>query len=234
MSSSKGKCFNLCFSLCLYRGAYWLTIVSVAWRLRVGQGCNLTNRTTVLKWESGEGGHLVLSLHCVVPSLLQLFTLMQCIQKVFRPLVFFHILLHYIVILKCIKLFFPLMNLHTIPHNDKAKTFFWHFCKCIKNNQIYISIQTLYSVLCWSTFGSQILSSSVRLGKGGGCLVSFPTKCIQLKCVLGSFAAQLFSGLSRDVRSGSSPGSSWATQGHSETWPKALPCLRVSQSLLCA
>ena len=29
-----------------------------------------------------------------------------------------------------------------------------------------------------------------------------------------SVAAQLFSGLSRDVRSGSSPGSGWATQGH--------------------
>ena len=32
---------------------------------------------------------------------------------------------------------------------------------------------------------------------------------------MGSVAAQLFSGLSRDVRSGSSLGSGWATQGHS-------------------
>uniref|UniRef100_A0A8C7QJU2 RHO family interacting cell polarization regulator 1 n=1 Tax=Oncorhynchus mykiss TaxID=8022 RepID=A0A8C7QJU2_ONCMY len=31
---------------------------------------------------------------------------------------------------------------------------------------------------------------------------------------MGSVAAQLFSGLSRDVRSGSSPGSGWATEGH--------------------
>ena len=30
-----------------------------------------------------------------------------------------------------------------------------------------------------------------------------------------SVTAQLFSGLSRDVGSGSSPGSGWATQGHS-------------------
>ena len=37
-------------------------------------------------------------------------------------------------------MFFPLINLHTIPHNDL--------------NYIYTSIQTLYSVLCWSTFGS--------------------------------------------------------------------------------
>ena len=40
-----------------------------------------------------------------------------------------------------------------------------------------------------------------------------------------SVAAQLFSGLSRDVRSGSSPGSDWATQGHSETCPEATPTL---------
>ena len=44
----------------------------------------------------------------------------QCIQKVFRPLHFFHILLHYSLILKWV--FFPLINVHTIPHNDKAKT----------------------------------------------------------------------------------------------------------------
>ena len=40
-----------------------------------------------------------------------------------------------------------------------------------------------------------------------------------------SLAAQLFSRLSRDVRSGSSPGSGWATQGHSETCPEATPAL---------
>ena len=34
---------------------------------------------------------------------------------------------------------------------------------------------------------------------------------------MGSLTAQLFSGLSRDVRLGSSPVSGWATQGHSET-----------------
>ena len=38
-----------------------------------------------------------------------------------------------------------------------------------------------------------------------------------------AFAAQLFSGLSRDVRSGSSLGSGWATQGHSE--PLLCCCL---------
>ena len=42
---------------------------------------------------------------------------------------------------------------------------------------------------------------------------------------MGSIAAQLFSGLSRDVQSGSSPGSGWATQGHSETCPEATPVL---------
>ena len=40
----------------------------------------------------------------------------------------------------------------------------------------------------------------------------------------GSVAAQLFSGHSRDVRSGSSPSSGWATQGHSETCPELVLC----------
>ena len=34
---------------------------------------------------------------------------------------------------------------------------------------------------------------------------------------MGIVAAQIFSGFSRDVRLGSSPGFGWATQGHSET-----------------
>ena len=47
---------------------------------------------------------------------------------------------------------------------------------------------------------------------------------------MGSVAAQIFSGISRDVRVGSSLGSGWATQGHSETCPKATPAV----SWLCA
>jgi hypothetical protein len=39
---------------------------------------------------------------------------------------------------------------------------------------------------------------------------------------MGSIAAQIFSGLSRDVRSGSSPGLGWAIQGHSETCPETI------------
>uniref|UniRef100_A0A673WNR2 Protogenin n=1 Tax=Salmo trutta TaxID=8032 RepID=A0A673WNR2_SALTR len=39
-----------------------------------------------------------------------------CLRKVFRPLDFFHILLGYSLILKCVKLFFPpLINLHNNP-----------------------------------------------------------------------------------------------------------------------
>ena len=39
--------------------------------------------------------------------------------------------------------FSPLINLHTVPHNDKVTTGIY-----------YIYIQTLYSELCWSTLGS--------------------------------------------------------------------------------
>ena len=45
----------------------------------------------------------------------------QSIWKVFRPLDFFHILLHYSLIFKLIKLFFSPINLNTIAHNEKAK-----------------------------------------------------------------------------------------------------------------
>ena len=55
----------------------------------------------------------------------------QCIWNLFRPLDFSHILICYSLVPKLIKLFFPLITLHTMPHNDKAKT-----------------------VYCWSTFGS--------------------------------------------------------------------------------
>ena len=47
---------------------------------------------------------------------------------------------------------------------------------------------------------------------------------------MGSVAAQIFSGLSRDVHSGSSPGSGLATQGHSETCPEGTH----AWSWLCA
>uniref|UniRef100_A0A8C7KR75 Claudin 23.2 n=1 Tax=Oncorhynchus kisutch TaxID=8019 RepID=A0A8C7KR75_ONCKI len=47
---------------------------------------------------------------------------------------------------------------------------------------------------------------------------------------IGSVSAHLFPGLSRDVPSGSSRSSGWATQGHSETCPEATPTL----SCLCA
>ena len=52
---------------------------------------------------------------------------LQCIRKVFRPLDFFHILLLYSLILQWIKKSFPLINLHTIPHNDKGKKVFFLF-----------------------------------------------------------------------------------------------------------
>jgi hypothetical protein len=48
---------------------------------------------------------------------------------------------------------------------------------------------------------------------------------------MGNVTAQLFSGLSRNVKSGSSPGSGWATQGHSESLV-AKPLLRCRGCVL--
>ena len=124
----------------------------------------------------------------------------------------------------------------------KQKLFFWIICKCIKHlkikYQIYISIQTLYSVLCWSTFGSDYnLESSwvwhYKLGTPVFWGVSpniFRRSSQALSGWMGSVAAQLFSGLSKDDRSGSSPGFGWSSQEHSETCPEATPAL----SWLCA
>ena len=48
---------------------------------------------------------------------------------------------------------------------------------------------------------------------------------------MGSVAAQLFSGLSRDVWLGSSPGSGWDTQGHSQTCPESHSCVVLAMCL---
>jgi hypothetical protein len=67
-------------------------------------------------------------------------------REVFRPLDFFHILLRYSLILKCIISIFSLINLHTKPHNDKVKQVFRNVLFITNKNRtydIYISIQNL-------------------------------------------------------------------------------------------
>jgi hypothetical protein len=79
-------------------------------------------------------------------------------RKVFRPLDFLHILIHYSLILKWISLFFHSSIYTQYPIMTKQKQAFRNVSKFMKNTKlkyhIYISIQTLYSVLRWSTFGS--------------------------------------------------------------------------------
>ena len=101
----------------------------------------------------------------------------------------------------------------------KQKLFFRNVYKFMTKNKlkyhIKISIQTLYSVLCWSTFGSDY--SRVFLGMmpqaWHTCIwgVSPILLCRSSQALsgwMGSVAAQLFSGLSRD-QLGSSLGSGW-------------------------
>jgi hypothetical protein len=147
-------------------------------------------------------------------------------------------LLHYSLILKWIPLFPPL-NLHAIM--TLQKLFFRNFCKCIKNEKrnyyIYISIQTLYFTLLKHLW--QQLQTLVFLGMmlqtwhtciWGVSTITFCRSSQALSGWMGSVTAQLFSGLYRDVRSGSSLGSGWATQEHSENWPESTLAL----SWLCA
>ena len=63
----------------------------------------------------------------------------------------------------------------------------------------YSKVKTLYSLLCWITFGSNYRLES-----------SWVWHSQALAGWMGRLTAQLFSGLSRDVRSGSSPGTGWA------------------------
>ena len=87
-----------------------------------------------------------------------------------------------------------------------------------------------YSVLCWRTFGSDYTRVFVGMIQAwhiciwGVSPILLCRSSQTLSDWMGSIAAQLFSSLFRDVRSGSSPGSGWATQGHSETCPEATPC----------
>ena len=78
-----------------------------------------------------------------------------------------HILFRYSLILKLIKLYFSLINLHPITHNDIAKTdysiFLCNLYCFIRKCYIYLSIQTLYLVLCWSTFGSNYSLESSKI-----------------------------------------------------------------------
>ena len=109
-------------------------------------------------------------------------------SEVFRPLDFFHILLHYSLILKLIKYIFSLINLHTIPHNDKVKIL------------TYISIQTfamrLEIELRWILFTLIILKLFLQLdwsppvvnsieliwfGKAHTCLFKVPQLTVHVR-----------------------------------------------------
>ena len=142
------------------------------------------------------------AVHTFSIHILSIHTIIKCIRKVFRPLHFFHILLHYSLILKCIKSFFPLINLHTIPHNDKAKLH--------KHSDPLLStlLKHLWQRLQPQVFLGMMLQAwhTILLCRSSQALSGW----------IGSVAAQLFSGLSRDVQMGSSPDSGWATEGQGD------------------
>jgi len=110
------------------------------------------------------------------------------------------------------------------------KKFVWNLCKFIyikkKKNHKYVSIHSLCSILCWSTFGTNYSLKSFwvwcyKLGTSifGQFLFLLCRNSQAPSGWMWSVGAQQFSDLSRDVQSGSSLGSSWATQGHSQSCP---------------
>ena len=128
----------------------------------------------------------------------------QCLRKVFRPLDFFHIMLRYRLILKLIKLFFPHINLHTLPHNDKAKTGFE-----IQPSEIlhlHKFSDPLLSILLkhlWQRLQPRVFLG-MMLQAWHTCIWGVPPillcrSCQALSGWMRSVAAQLFSGRSSDV-----------------------------------
>ena len=141
---------------------------------------------------------------------------------------------------KWIKLFPPLINLHTMPHNDKNRVL--DIFANLFNIKTEISHFTYVFKLFTQYFKKNLrqwLQPRVFLGitlqAWHTCIwgVSPILLCRSPQALsdwMGSIIAKLFSGLSREVRLGSSLGSGWATQGHSETRPKNTPVL----SWLCS
>ena len=151
----------------------------------------------------------------------------QCLRKASRPWLFprFVMLQPYS---KMDKIVFSLINpqVDTMQHNDKANTGL-QTCKmyAIKITEIWhlhkYSDPLLRTLLkhIWQRLQHRVLLD-LMLQAWHSCTwgVSPILLCRYSKTLpgwMGSVAAQLFSGLSRDVRSGSSPGSGWATHGHS-------------------
>ena len=108
-------------------------------------------------WHSLRSRSLSLTAYSIL-SLLQLdqswllghgllFKDMQWIWKVFRPLSFFPCFVTAQLPSKIDEGKNDFIHLHTLPHKDKAKQVFRHFCKCKERYLIYLSILTL----CYET-----------------------------------------------------------------------------------
>jgi hypothetical protein len=157
------------------------------------------------------------------------YTIWWCLWKVFRPLDFFHILLGHSLIPKCIKSFFPLIHLHTIPfffaYLLKRKKKILHLHK-FSDPLLSILLKHLWQCLQPWVFLSMTLPAwhTCIWGVSHSLLYRFSQV---LSGWMRSVAAQLFSGPSIDVRSGSSLGCCWGTQRNSETCPPKplLHCL---------
>ncbi len=111
------------------------------------------------------------------------------------------------------------------PIMTMCKKFVWNLCKCIKNKNRknnHIRIHSLCSILCWSTFDTNYSLKSFgvwcyKLGTPIFWAVSPVLLCRTSQALsgwMGTVGVQPFSDLSRDVQSGSSLSSGWATQGH--------------------
>ena len=155
----------------------------------------------------------------------------QCIRKVFRPLDFLHILLRYSLILKLIKNKSSIYTQYPIMKGKTGYTFFANVYKNIKTEISHLhkysdrSLSTLLKHLWqwlqpWVFLGMTLQAWHTSIWGVSHVLLCRSSQA--LSGWMGSIAAQLFSGLSRDVRLGSSSGSGWALKDIQRLVPKLL------------
>ena len=131
---------------------------------------------------------------------------------------------------KIVSIFFSLINLQSIPHNDKMKTRFRYFCKCIKNEKLKVTSESLHSTYL-KHLGQQLQlrvflsmkQQALHMWIWGFSAILLRRSSQALSGWMGTIGRQQFSGLSRDVRFGSRQGSDWATQWQSQSCPSATP-----------
>ena len=177
----------------------------------LGKGLRCLSERTPAAWSS-----CLPWIEHVYNSLPVVLSCLQCIQKVFTALHFFHILLCYSLIPKwnTFVLFFSQNSTNTTHHNDNMKKFFLNVCKFIKNKKkshVHNYSQPLLNTLLmhlWHQLQPQVFLNMMPQAWHTYLWAVLPITLCSTSQAPSSWmeivGAQPFSDLSRDVQSDSS------------------------------